>query len=133
MSNVAFSAVVFNGIRITNCSSFSSPFRLNHGRREQITDTFSSSGVSYWFNTTRAKGISRGVAKCGLRSIKMQTLVKYQKHWRQFYNWFHSKPSSYSKITVDVIGKYLLFLFSNGSPSGAILNGASLNAIRSSL
>ena len=32
-----------------------------------------------------------------------------------------------------MIGKYLLFLFSNGSPSGKTLNGASLNTIRSSL
>ena len=46
---------------------------------------------------------------------------------------FYRKPQNYSGITVDVIGKYLKFLFKNGSPSGATLNGSSLNTMRSSL
>ena len=68
-----------------------------------------------------------------MRSIKQNTLIKYQRHWRKFHNWFHRKPYCYSKITVNVISKYLLFLFKNGSHSGKTLTGASLNAIRSSI
>ena len=133
MSFLAFSNLVPNIIRNANCVSFSYSYRRSHGREQQDSEVFSSSGVSYWFVSTNAKGISRRVAKCGLRSIKRKTLIRYQKHWRQFHNWFHREPCNYSKITVDVIGKFLLCLFSNGSPSGLTLNGAALNTIRSSL
>ena len=134
LSLLAFSNLVSYFIRFVNWDSFTFTSRFNHGRGLQDSEAFPSSGVAYWIKSSREAGISKRVAICALQSNRFQTLLKYQRHWRQFHSWFHKKQNYYSEITVDSVARFLYFLFKNGSMStGNQLSVESLNQIRSSV
>ena len=78
-------------------------------------------------------GVSKRVARSLLKSVQPSTLVGYQRQWRSFHSWFHRKPGSYSCITVDVVAKYLLFVFHNPDSSGGLRSGSYLNSVRSAI
>ena len=73
------------------------------------------------------KGIFRDIAQCSLRSIVKETLVGYQRNWRKFANWCNSGEIGEGVISVDLVCRYLLYLFNLGTKSGM------LNSIRSAI
>ena len=83
--------------------------------------------MEYWYLSCSEIGLSQDVAQCSLRSIGKETLVGYQRNWRKFATWCGEREIGYGKISVDVICRYLLYLFDLGMKSGF------LNSVRSSI
>ena len=114
---------------IKNANRFSFGFfRLIHqGSLSNVTEELPLSGVAYWFRACAARGISREIARCELRSIAETTLVGYQKCWREFSSWGSEKEISFSSFCINDVCEFLNFKFNNNTQS------ATLNTFRSAL
>ena len=83
--------------------------------------------MEYWYTACSSRGISRDIAQTSLRSIVKETLVGYQRNWRKFATWFNSGEIGDGSLSINVVCRYLLYLFNLGTKSGM------LNSIRSAI
>ena len=120
-------------VRVTNLFSFPYSHRLGPGRELPHAQGLPSSGVHYWIQSCRAKGLSRAVAICGLKSVVRKTLVSYQRCWARFSSWYNKWQGNYSAVTVADVCEFLLFLFNSGSDAGKSYTSDALNTFRSAL
>lgn len=113
-------------------SSPSSP-SLSGGREPSPAKLLPVSGVDYWLESCETHGISRGVGICGLRGIDRKTLLSYQRCWTRFSSWYNKWACGDSRITVNAICEFLLFLFRAQNSKGDDYSGEALNLFRSAL
>ena len=125
--------MVPSAVRNANRLPHSYSSRHGGGRRSSSPQKVPTSGVEYWLQSCRAHGLSKGVAVYGLKSINRKTLISYQKSWRKFANWLHKWETGNSKITVNFIANYLIYLFNSETLSGQKFSGEALNAVRSAI
>ena len=127
MSILAFTTMVFKIVRYANWLPYPLSYSRHLGSISHVAKKLPLSGVAYWYRECSSQGISEEVARCTLKSITRDTLVGYQKSWRQFSSWCGEREIGGGSLSVNSVCTYLIHLFNSGTSSGV------LNSVRSAL
>ncbi len=99
---------------------------ISHQRAPPL-QSFSTSGLDHLHKSLSASGLSGDVISNLLKDVEKSSIKKYQPYWARFANWCDGREVNPGDLTVNIICKFLIYMFDTG------LSASTLNFIRSSL
>ena len=88
---------------------------------------FTDDGLDHLMQSFSKEGLSEDVIARLLKDVEDHSIKKYQSYWYKFSGWFNKREISPDDLSVNIMCKFLIFMFDKG------LSASTLKFIKSSV
>ena len=75
---------------------------------------FTDDGLDHLMQSFSKEGLSEDVIARLLKDVEDHSIKKYQSYWYKFSGWFNKREISPDDLSVNIMCKFLIFMFDSG-------------------